>query len=256
MLTSFTAERVSERNQVDNYLIQRHLFAYEYAADHISGTVMEIGCGEGYGYPILNNRVEHYVGIDKQSVRKGTWDAAKSDFFRMRVPQLKNIPSNIFDFVISFQVIEHIDNDALFIREAQRVLKKGGTLILTTPNKLASFTRNPFHVREYEAVELYDRVKTCFTSVNLMGLNPSRDLKDYLAKHKQQVDRFLKWDILKLEKRLPKPLLRIPYNIFNQLNKIMISRRNGEQLNNITQHDFSLGEAGPQSLDLYVVAEK
>lgn len=256
MITSFTAERVSEKNQADNYLIQRHFFAYEYAARHIGGHVMEIGCGEGYGYTILNNQVQQYVGIDKYMVDTSSWNKGNADFFRMKVPRLKNIPSNLFDYVISFQVIEHIKDDARFISEAHRVLKKGGKLILTTPNKLSSFTRNPFHVREYEAAELLARVQTCFGSARLMGLNPSEELKNYLRQHKMQVDKILKWDILKLEKRLPRNLLKIPYNIFNQLNKMIIFRKSGEMLNTIGQDDFTLGHAKPDSLDLYMVAEK
>lgn len=256
MITGFTAERVSVSSQTDNYLIQRHLFAYEFAARQVSGNVMEIGCGEGYGYTLLNSHVRHYVGIDKQMVNTSSWNSGNTDFFRMKVPQLKNIPSNMFDFVISFQVIEHIENDQLFISEAHRVLKKGGILLLTTPNRMTSFTRNPFHVREYTAGELYSRVQASFSSVRLMGLQPSGALKNYLANHKVQVDKILKWDVFKLEKRLPRSLLKIPYNLFNQLNKVLVSRKNGEMLNGIVQEDFRLDEPNAESLDLYVVAEK
>jgi SAM-dependent methyltransferase len=162
----------------------------------------------------------------------------------------------MFDFVISFQVIEHIKDDQLFISEAHRVLKKGGKLLLSTPNKLTSLTRNPFHVREYTAAELYSRAQTCFSSPQIMGLHPSEGLKGYLASHKMQVDKILKWDILKLEKRLPRMLLKIPYNLFNQLNKAMVFQKNPEKLNEIGQADFILGDPTAESLDFFVVAEK
>ncbi len=44
-------------------------------------------------------------------------------------------PSNSFDLVISRSVIEHLANPSLVFREFQRVLKPGGRVILSTPNK-------------------------------------------------------------------------------------------------------------------------
>ena len=49
--------------------------------------------------------------------------------------------------VVTFQVIEHIKNDHLFIQEIKRVLKQDGLFIMTTPNRKMSLTRNPWHVQ-------------------------------------------------------------------------------------------------------------
>ena len=48
-----------------------------------------------------------------------------------------NIPyeDNFFDCVYSIDVIEYVENDALFIKENIRVLKNGGILIIGTPNR-------------------------------------------------------------------------------------------------------------------------
>lgn len=256
MIGGYTAERVSAKNDFDNYLIQRHIFAYNYASRYVRGTVMEIGCGEGYGYSLLKEKVDHYVGIDKKDVNSSSWTSGSADFFRMKVPELTNIPSNIFDYVIAFQVIEHIPDDNFFVKEISRVLKKGGCLLLTTPNKTASFTRNPWHVREYEPHQLADRLKLYFSEVNLQGLNSSDNLNKYLVQHKSQVDKILKWDIFKLEKKLPASLLKIPYNVFNYLNKLMVYRQNSELVNNITAADFILGDVSADSLDLVIRAIK
>ncbi len=256
MIGTYTAERVSEKNHFDNYLIQRHLFAYNYAASRICGTVMEIGCGEGYGYDLLKDKVDHYVGVDKADINSSAWQSDKADFFKMKAPLLKNIPSNIFDFIISFQVIEHIKNDTFFLHEIHRVLKKGGKLLLSTPNKKASFTRNPWHVREYEAAELAGKITPLFSSTEVYGVNASSNLKEYLIEHKAEVEKVLRWDLLKLEQRLPKAVLKIPYNIFNQLNKMMVYRKNEDRVNSIYKEDFLLGEALEDSLDLFVMADK
>ena len=70
-------------------------------------------------------------------------------------PQL-DFPENSVDFIVTFQVIEHIQDDEEFIKEIYRVLKAGGKLILTTPNRLMSLSRNPWHVREYSPEEMRD----------------------------------------------------------------------------------------------------
>ena len=44
-----TAERSTHLDSSENVVFQRHLIAYKEAAKLIKGTVLEIGCGEGYG---------------------------------------------------------------------------------------------------------------------------------------------------------------------------------------------------------------
>ena len=44
-----TAERSSHLDPSENVIFQRHMIAYKQAAKLINGTVLEIGCGEGYG---------------------------------------------------------------------------------------------------------------------------------------------------------------------------------------------------------------
>jgi SAM-dependent methyltransferase len=45
-----------------------------------------------------------------------------------------DFPAASFDYVVSVEGIEHIENHFAFLREVRRVLKPGGKLILTTPN--------------------------------------------------------------------------------------------------------------------------
>ncbi len=52
-----------------------------------------------------------------------------------------DFPSDHFDYVVSVEGIEHIENHFAFLKEVRRVLKKGGQLILTTPNLLSLGSR-------------------------------------------------------------------------------------------------------------------
>ena len=64
-----------------------------------------------------------------------------------------------FDGVTSFETLEHLHERSQFLAELRRVLRPGGSLVLSTPN--ASYTKpvngkpsNPFHIFEYTPLEL------------------------------------------------------------------------------------------------------
>ena len=123
-----TAERVSSHDVSDQVIFQRHLVAYHEAARRISGNVLEVGCGEGYGVDILAPLADHYTAIDKYATHLNLADETlrkKVVFQQISVPPLP-FPDNEFDYVVSFQVIEHIEEDGDLVREMHRVLKPGG----------------------------------------------------------------------------------------------------------------------------------
>lgn len=59
-----TAERVS-RDASDNFVFQRSLLAYREAAKRISGQVLEIGTGAGYGIEVVAPHADRFVTLDK-----------------------------------------------------------------------------------------------------------------------------------------------------------------------------------------------
>lgn len=76
-------------------------------------------------------------------------------------------PDETFDSVVAAEVIEHLNDPPAFIREARRVLRDGGTLILTTPNQ-RSWINKIFH--SLETFDMPDHVghKTLFTKQTLL----------------------------------------------------------------------------------------
>ena len=168
-----TAERSSHLDPSENVIFQRHLIAYKEAAKIISGTVLEIGSGEGYGVMELADKTEKYIAIDKYDSPISEELKSKNDieFKQMNVPPLKGIESDSVDFVVTFQVIEHIQDDEKFVKEIFRVLKPGGKLILTTPNLLMSLSRNPWHIREYTPQAMHDILSTSFKKLEMNGGN-------------------------------------------------------------------------------------
>lgn len=253
-----TAERHSAKLPSDNVMHQRHMIAYSEAADRVSGHILEIGSGEGYGIEYLSSKADQYTAIDKFPSQYNISDSEKKKvhFHQMSVPPLENLADNTFDFVVSFQVIEHIKDDNFFIREIYRVLKPGGKLILTTPNREMSITLNPWHIREYLSNELENLVKKTFSNVEMKGVFGSEKVMKYYQANKESVAKITRFDIFDLQYKLPRQILQIPYDILNRINRNKLHKSNTETVNDIKLSDFNIGDSTTSCFDFFVVAKK
>ena len=253
MATITTAERVS-REQSDNYVFQRSLLAYHKAAELISGNVLEIGTGEGYGAEILASHATQFITLDK-TTPENVYQAANVEFVEAAVPPIP-AANNSFDYVVSFQVIEHIKRDFDFVREVHRVLKPGGKFIVTTPNAPMSLTRNPWHVREYRAEELTNILECHFSNVETMGVFGNEKVMEYYEKNRRSVRKITRFDVLRLQYILPRFLLKLPYDILNRLNRRRLLDKNRELTTSITMDDYYVAPVASECFDLFYVAEK
>lgn len=254
-----TAERVSQVDASDNYVYQRSLLAYAEAAKLVSGKVLEIGTGSGYGIELMASRSDNFVTIDKFE-NNNIADLLKIhknvEFVKMNIPPLAGIADNSFDFVITFQVIEHIKNDQLFVKEIHRVLKPGGKLIVTTPNKKMSLTRNPWHIREYLVPELHSLLSKDFKSVETLGVYGNETVMNYYRENEKAVKRITRFDVLNLQYNLPRWCLQIPYDILNRWNRKKMLNSDNKLVSGIKMSDYYLAAASDECLDLFYIAEK
>jgi len=254
-----TAERVSQKDHSDNYVFQRSLLAYLEAAKRISGKVLEIGTGSGYGVEIIAPHTDEFVTVDKYHADITNIPAFKEhnvQFIQLNIPPLSGIASGAYDYVITFQVIEHIPKDHFFLEEISRVLKPGGQLIVTTPNKKMSITRNPWHVREYTVEELRQLLSKYFDKVEALGVFGNEKIMDYYHRNRQSVERITRFDIFNLQHRLPRQLLQIPYDILNRMNRKKLLQQNQQLTTGITHEDYFIRQADDSCFDLFFVATK
>lgn len=249
-----TAERVSQRDTSDNFVFQRSLLAYHKAAELVSGDVLEIGTGMGYGVEVIAPAAKNFVTIDK-CVPQGLSLPSNARFWQMTVPPLQ-MPEEAFDFVVSFQVIEHIKRDDLFVREIHRVLRHGGRFVVSTPNAPMSLTRNPWHVREYRSEELKSLLESVFDSVECYGVRGNEKVMAYFEKNRQGVQRITRYDPLDLQHRLPRWMLQMPYDVLNRINRRRLLSQNDELTRSIKMSDYSVEPVADDCFDLYFVAEK
>ena len=156
-----TGERTVPGLAVENYWFRRHEVVYLRCAELCAAReVLEAGCGEGYGADLIASVARRVVAVD--------YDAATVDHVRNRYPRVAVLAANLaalpmpdatVDVVVNFQVIEHLWDQPQFITECLRVLRPGGLLLISTPNRI-TFTPgsdvpvNPFHTRELNAAEL------------------------------------------------------------------------------------------------------
>ncbi len=253
-----TAERSSHLDPSENVIFQRHLIAYKEAAKRIKGTVLEIGSGEGYGIQELASKTEHYIAVDKYNTNISDELMNKNNitFIQSEVPPLKDIEENSIDFVVSFQVIEHIQEDNQFLAEIQRVLKPGGELILTTPNIKMSLSRNPWHIREYSPKDIDELLKKYFDNVELKGVFGNEKVMSYYNKNKIAVQKIMRFDIINMQYWLPRWILQIPYDILNRINRQTLQDKNKNIVDSIVYTDYKVKESSDSCLDHFCIATK
>ena len=251
-----TAERLYHKDAANNYVFQRSLLAYIEAAKYVSGDVLELGTGQGYGIEHIAPKSDKFVTLDKFRPDDDTLNHNNVEFQQMSFPPLTGIESNAFDYVISFQVIEHIVKDHDYVAEIHRVLKPGGKFILTTPNKKMTLTRNPWHIREYTIQELKDVLLKKFATVDAKGVFGNNKIDAYYQKNKESVRKITRFDILNLQYRLPRQLLQIPYDILNKMNRSKLLKENSSLVSDIVMDDYFIDKAGDKCYDLFYIAQK
>jgi ubiquinone/menaquinone biosynthesis C-methylase UbiE len=175
-LAEFTGERVIP-GEVDVDLLNEHVARYRFAARLAEGrTVLDAGCGSGYGAAQLARRARAVLGFDiSQDAIDYACQHYGAENLRFERASCLEIPAadSSFDLVVAFEIIEHLNEWRTFLQEVRRVMRPDGQLVVSTPNRQyyaearASQGPNPFHVHEFEFDEFRHELEKVFPKVAL-----------------------------------------------------------------------------------------
>lgn len=171
-LLEWTGERIIPKLlKPTNGMLLEHIARYYFATPYIRGRVLDIACGTGYGCHMVakerKREVTEMIGVD---IDEETLFYANREYNHQKITYVKGnavdpgLPEQLglFDTILSFETIEHVEDDRLFMDNLYQMLKPGGTLVLSSPfgRGRGMLTSEPFHVHQLtpaEFEELFER---------------------------------------------------------------------------------------------------
>lgn len=167
----FTGERFLPGLSMEIEL--EHLHRYMLATHYVKQkAVLDIASGEGYGSYMLAQVAQSVIGVD---IDEASVVAAREKYARPQLQFLKGsceklpVEDDSIDVVVSFETIEHITQQELFLREVKRVLRQDGLLIISSPERDTYHSyrqgENEFHVKELSREELVTLLTCNFAHV-------------------------------------------------------------------------------------------
>lgn len=160
-----------------------HLKPYEFLMRKAAGKkILEVGCGDGYGAAYLAKAAGEVTAIDYEEEvilrAQKKYTLSNLSFLTMEAVNLQ-FEDKSFDFICSFQVIEHIPEDKLasYLSEIKRVLKDDGEFYVSTLNldhnmkSPLAYEKSPAHYKEFQLEELAALLSEAFRNLEIYGLH-------------------------------------------------------------------------------------
>lgn len=179
---TISRERMAAGQWTPPWLRFQHETRYQWAASFCTDAdVLDAACANGYGSRSIGRAgARRVVGVELalEPLREaGMFErVARVQLVRGDATRLP-LADHSVDVFVSFETIEHIPDDAAYVREARRVLRSGGVFLCSTPNRtlvnagnaLTDRPFNPYHVREYTRYELDQVLRPSFAEVEWYG---------------------------------------------------------------------------------------
>ena len=95
-----------------------------------------------------------------------------------------------------------------------------------------------------------------FDEYEPLGIYGNGKVMQYYENNRASVERITKFDVLNLQQRLPRWMLRMPYDVLNRLNRRKLLKANNELTTSICMSDYYLKKADEKCFDMFFVATK
>jgi SAM-dependent methyltransferase len=190
---------------------ERHVAAYGLCAGLLPpGRVIDLGCGVGHSYRLLEPRETVGVDLDEAALAGQERETVVAD---MRALPFADAS---FASAVCVQALEHVPDPDAVLSEAVRVLEPGGVAVFVTPNRLTFGVPDeivdPYHYREYDPAELRGLVATHFVEVELLGIFGSPRYLALVEAEREKLRALLRRDPLRLRRLVPRGLRRRLYD--------------------------------------------
>lgn len=165
---------------------QFHMERYWVISNHIGpdNIVLDIGAAGGWGGYLLAKKSKKCFIVD---IDPGAIERAKKNFPAVNITYVIDdvlklqFPDNMFDVISACELIEHLDetDQDQMLKELKRVLKPGGILAISTPERNRSIIRRlgfqyPGHKHEMCLGEFVDMVSRFFVIKEIYGQDVGR----------------------------------------------------------------------------------
>ncbi|MBM7853713.1 2-polyprenyl-3-methyl-5-hydroxy-6-metoxy-1,4-benzoquinol methylase [Desulfohalotomaculum tongense] len=171
-------ERIDPKEHRNDLMYPEHLGRYVFAAQLVKNKkILDAACGNGYGTHYLADQgsAEKVWGVDisPEAIKycRQNYSLKNVEFIEGDVCDLSFLPDHTVDIVVSFETIEHLPNEQIFIEEIARVLKLDGLLIISCPNDFVFNPDNPYHLQKFTLEEFHEILKSRFKKVKLYSQN-------------------------------------------------------------------------------------
>ena len=148
--------------------VRRYLWVSDFAR---AKSVIDVGCGHGYGSDFLSNMATSVLGIDSdlEAIEYAQLHYSRPNLsFKLADVESDQINGS-FDVAVSFEVLEHLHHPEKYLNNVRSCLRSSGVFFLSTPNKLHSErsyiegrSQNRYHVKEFYPQECRDLLSRYF----------------------------------------------------------------------------------------------
>lgn len=129
-----------------------------------AGTLLDVGCGDGYFLRRLARRGFRGIGIDVSQVAISLAKdlLARHPGCEVHCQRIEDFgPDAAYELVTCGETLEHIEDDRGFLRQIHRLMKPNGTLVLSVPIDMSLWTEHDVragHFRRYDKAEILQKL--------------------------------------------------------------------------------------------------
>jgi ubiquinone/menaquinone biosynthesis C-methylase UbiE len=159
------------------FVVARYNIVLNQIGENCKGKrILDIGCGDGALSYLLSQKEGFVIGVDDSDeaikfAKKKTRDIGNMEFIKASAYYLP-FKHNSFDYVVSSDVIEHLQEPHKMLAEIKRAFNEKGKAIITTPLRFTEEPLDKMHVQEFFESAFRRLLSDYFTEIKIIKSHP------------------------------------------------------------------------------------